>query len=152
MAKQVLLWLGLFLFGVLVGFEIAWVAGASKQDRRQSAHSAESHGSVEITLSATIDGDDRFIFTRDNAWDAHGHWQPPKEVLFNGAPWEDLSQAPKEWPELAATLDLSKATVIDRKGRDIVAFETTREGFDLYFVDSQPGAAKYSVTISIPRK
>ena len=99
-----------------------------------------------------IDGSERFIFTQDTAWNNHGHWQAPKDVLFNGTPWDDLSQAPPGWAALAPTLDLGKAAITVRNGRDIIALETTKEGFDLYFADTHMGAAKYSVTISIPRK
>jgi hypothetical protein len=85
-------------------------------------------------------------------WNDHGHWQEPKDVLFNGKPWEDLSRAPTGWLELAAKLDLSKARITTRNGRDIIALEPTAEGFDLYMADTFMGAAKYSVTISIPLK
>jgi hypothetical protein len=49
-------------------------------------------------------------------------------------------------------LDLHKATIVQRKGRDTIALERTTAGFDLYLNDSPNGAADYEVTISIPRK
>jgi hypothetical protein len=149
--KRVLLWSGLFLIGVLLGFAIACLAGFP-QSRPESRLAARVHGAVELTFTATIDGSERFIFTRDNVWNEHGRWSPPTEVVFNGQPWEDLSQAPDGWAEFAAELDLSKATILTRNGRDTIALEPTAEGFDLYLADTQMGAAKYSVTISIPRK
>jgi len=105
-----------------------------------------------LTLSATIDGSDRFIFTRDHVWNDHGKWDPPKKILFNGEPWEDLSQAPPNWPEFAEALELSKAAIVMRDGRDFVSLERTAEGFDIYFADTPMGAGQYAVTISIPRK
>ena len=145
MTKRLLLWSGLLLTGLLLGLGTAWVFG-------RVSNLIASHGAVELTLSATVDGSERFIFTRDNVWDDHGRWQPPKDVLFNGAAWLDLGQAPDDWTEFAAKLDLTKAHIVTRSGRDIVALESTAEGFDLYFADTQMGAAKYAVTISIPRK
>jgi hypothetical protein len=146
----VLLWSGLFLAGLLIGFGLSWLL--PKSVRHDPVQGAASGAALEITLSATIDGSERFIFTRDTAWDDHGRWGPPKDVLFNEVPWEDLSQAPEGWVEMARQLDLTRASIITRKGRDIVALEHTTEGFDLYFADTQMGAGKYSVTVSIPRK
>jgi hypothetical protein len=141
------LWSGLFLLGMLFGFAITFlVRGKAKFT------SARSAGAAELTLSATIDGSERFIFTPDNAWNEHGQWSPPAAVLWNGQPWDDLSRAPDGWTEFAAHLDLRKATLLTRNGRDIIALEPTTEGFDLYIADTQMGAARYSITISIPRK
>ena len=145
MNKRVLLWSALLLTGVVLGLGIAGLFS-------RASRAIASHGAVELTLSATIDGSERFIFTRDNVWDDHGRWQPPKDVLFNGEAWADLGQAPDGWAEFSAKLDLTKARIVSRSGRDIVALETTAEGFDLYFADTQMGSAKYAATISIPRK
>jgi hypothetical protein len=73
-------------------------------------------------------------------------------VLFNGEPWMDLSTPPPQWDKLARTLDLPRAELIQRKGRDIIALERTADGFDLYFADTQMGAADYEATISVPVK
>jgi hypothetical protein len=142
----------LFLIGALIGFGIAWALGTLKHRRGDSISVDEPRGAVEITISATIDGSERFIFTHNSAWDDHGRWQPPKDVMFNDTPWEDLSQAPPGWTELSPTLDLRKAAITVRNGRDTIALEPTAEGFDLYFADTHMGSAKYSVTISIPRR
>lgn len=107
---------------------------------------------VTLTLSAEIDGSDRFIFTRDNVWNVHGRWQAPKHIRFNGQPWIDVFIAPEGWTELAAKLDLSKVALTTRKGRDVIALEHTADGFDLYFVDSQMGSAIYEAVITIPEK
>ena len=119
---------------------------------KESVHQTETGRALTITISALVDGSERFVFTRDNVWDEHGHWQIPKEVTFNGEPWPDLSAPPPQWDKLAANLDLTKAVLLQRKGRDIIALEKTAEGFDLYFADTQMGAAVYEATISIPLK
>ena len=59
---------------------------------------------------------------------------------------------PSGWAELVKELDLTRATVAVRKSRDVIALETTPEGFDLYFADTQTGAAMFEVTVAIPRK
>ena len=113
---------------------------------------SHSRGAVTITLSATIDGSDRFVFTRDSAYDDHARWSVPRNVFFNGEPWEDLSQPPPGWPELARNLELNKAVILTRRGRDVIALESTTEGFDVYFADTPMSAGEYEVTISIPQK
>jgi hypothetical protein len=150
--KRLPLCSGLFVAGVLVGLGIAWLAAALRSPVNIGPLTAGAQSAITVTLSATIDGSDRFIFTRDNVWNEHGRWQPPQKVLFNGKAWEDLSQAPPGWPELARDLDLPRAGLLTREGRDVIALEVTTEGFDLLFADTQMGAATYSATISIPRK
>src|SRR5436190_17800829 len=138
--KRVLLCSGLFLLGVLIGFAIAFLVPRSRSGSPPATHVP---GAAELTLTAIIDGSERFIFTRDNVWNEHGQWSPPKEVVLNGQPWEDLSHAPDGWGEFAANLDLNKAKILTRNGRDIIALEPTAEGFDLYVADTQMGSAKY---------
>ena len=152
MAKRILIGSGLFLAGVLVGLEVAWFLGFL---RPHSGHESLVHATgstVELTLAGTIDGSDRFIFTRDNVVNEHGRWAPPKDVLLNGVPWPDLTQPPEGWLEFAAPLDLARAVITTRQSRDIIALEPTADGFDLYFADTQMGAGDYSVTIAIPRR
>jgi hypothetical protein len=132
-----------------VGAEIAWLVGLGQ---RKPVAEGASRGAVTLSISATIDGSDRFIFTRDTVYNEHMRWSPPRDVVFNGEPWEDLSQPPKGWSELVQALDLTKATIVTRKGRDMIALEPTADGFDLYLADITMGAGPYEVTISIPRK
>ncbi len=108
-------------------------------------------GDVEITLSGTIDGSDEFHFTPGKiAW-THKHWKEPADMKFAGAPWNKLEQTPQDWRDFR-DLNLSKARIVKRKGRDTVALEVTRDGFVLYFCDSPNGGDDYSVTIAIPRR
>lgn len=151
--KRILLWVGLFLGGAILGFELAWFLKPGLAKNSAAVPSSPlPRAEVSLTLSAAIDGSDRFIFTRDNVWNEHGQWGPPAKVLFNGAAWEDLTQPPPGWIELARDLDLRAAKLATRAGRDVVALEPTAEGFDLLFADTPMGAGKYSVTISIPKK
>ena len=151
MAKRILIGSGLFLAGVLIGLEVAWFIGFLRP-HSEGVSAPRATATVELTLSGTIDGSDRFLFTRDNVVNEHGRWSPPKDVLFNGVPWPDLAQPPEGWLEFAAPLDLTRAAITTRQSRDIIALEPTPDGFDLYFADTQMGAGNYSVTIAIPRK
>ncbi|MGA3171026.1 MAG: hypothetical protein ABSE62_08415 [Chthoniobacteraceae bacterium] len=105
-----------------------------------------------LQISATIDGSDRIVFSGQTVRLEHKYWDMPRNIKFDGKPWTDLSHTPPGWSDIAAHLDLTKAHIISRRGRDVIALETTRRGFDLYFCDSPNGAADYSVTISIPQR
>ncbi len=152
MVKRILIGSGLFLLGALTGFEIAWFVGFLRPHSAPAATARVTREVVELTLSGTFDGSDRFIFTRDNVVNERGRWAAPKDVLFNGVPWPDLTQPPEGWLQFAAPLELTRAVITARESRDIIALEATAEGFDLYFADTQMGAGQYSVTVSIPRK
>jgi hypothetical protein len=147
--KRVLLWAGLFTAGLTVGLVLALLIAARHMKRTADSPSGSA---TLITISATIDGSDRIIFTPDNVWNSHGQWGPPQNVVFNGESWPDLSQPPHGWAELAKGLDLTGASIVARKGRDLIALERTADGFELLFADTQMGSGPYEVTLSIPRK
>jgi hypothetical protein len=151
-SKRILLWSGLFSAGLLAGLAIAWGFGIMRRGGDGPTGRHRLRDAMTITLSATIDGSDRFVFTPDNVWNEHGRWQPPQAVLFNNTPWEDLGQEPKGWQELAKDLNLRGASITTRQGRDLIVLETTAQGFDVCFGDTPMGAGRYTVTISIPRK
>lgn len=152
MRKRILICSGLFLFGALIGFEIAWFFGFLRPPSNHEMPAPSTNRTVELFLSGTIDGSDRFSFTHTNVVNRHGHWDPPKDVMLNGVLWFDLAQPPEGWTEFAAPLDLTRAIIVSREGRDTIALEPTANGFDLYFADTPMGAGPYSVTIRIPRK
>ncbi len=104
-----------------------------------------------LRISATVDGSGRIIVTRQSVHYEHKHWMPPTNVVFAGEPWLDLARTPPAWLEASAHLDLTKAWIVKRKGRDMIALEHTPDGFDVYFCDSPNGSAEYEVTIAIPR-
>jgi hypothetical protein len=103
-----------------------------------------------IRITANVDGSDRFFFTPDNVSWEHKFWGPPTDVTFDGQPWADLNHAPPGWRELARPLDLRRAWIVNREGRDVIALEHTSKGFELYFCDSPNGAGYYEVTIAVP--
>jgi len=104
-----------------------------------------------LTISGTIDGSDKFTFTKEGVKWAHLHWSEPDDMTFKGKPWNNPRKTPAQWAEFAH-LDLPHARIVKRKGRDVVTLEPTASGFVLYLVDSPNGAGNYSVTIAIPRK
>ena len=105
-----------------------------------------------LTITADVDGSGRIIFTRENVHYAHNFWGPPKDVTLNGVLWNDLTNTPAGWSAFSDGLDLKRAHILHREGRDVIALEPTGEGFDLYLCDSPNGDAEYSVTIAIPKK
>ena len=142
--------MGLFLAGAIIGFEIAWLLGLTRG--RVQTVSAAPRETITLSLSAEIDGSERFIFTPDRVWNEHGRWGPPKNVKFNGVPWNNLSQSPANWTEMATYLDLPAAKILTREGRDVIALEPSQDGFELLIADTLMGAGNYTVTISIPKK
>jgi len=104
-----------------------------------------------LTISGLIDGSEKFIFSPAGVQWAHLHWSEPDDMTFQGSHWYNPRKTPAQWARYAA-LDLPRARIIKRQGRDLVALEPTADGFILCFDDSPNGAGAYSVTIAIPRK
>jgi hypothetical protein len=105
-----------------------------------------------LHISGRVDGSGRIIFTADSVRYEHKHWRRPNHVLFAGEPWTKLDRTPPPWRDFGDRLDLSKAWIVKRRGRDVIALEHTADGFDLYLCDSPNGGADYAVTIAIPRR
>jgi hypothetical protein len=105
-----------------------------------------------LKITATVDGSGRIVFTREGVHYEHKTWDEPTNVTFGGDPWTDLSTTPRAWSEVVAHLDLTKAWIVKRKGRDTIALEQTPDGFDLYLCDAPNGASEYEVTLAIPRR
>ena len=105
-----------------------------------------------VRISALVDGSGRFIFTRGKLHYEHKHWNAPANVVFDGEPWFHLDQSPPAWSDYSHRLDLTKASIIKRQGRDVIALESTPDGFDLYVSDSPNGGASYEITLAIPRR
>lgn len=105
-----------------------------------------------LKISCRLDGSGRIIFTPGSVRYQHKHWRPPNHVLFDGEPWTQLGKTPAPWHDYGKRLDLSKAWIVQRQGRDVVALEPTSDGFDLYLCDSPNGGADYAVTIAVPRR
>lgn len=105
-----------------------------------------------LRITASVDGSGRIVFAGKEVRYEHKHWSPPWNVTLDGEPWRELEMTPTGWGEMSGRLDLTKAWIDSRKGRDVIALEQTRDGFDLYLDDSPNGAADYEVTIAIPRR
>ncbi|MEM8884358.1 MAG: hypothetical protein AAGD14_09830 [Planctomycetota bacterium] len=105
-----------------------------------------------LRIEGRIDGSGRIVFTRTRAQYEHKHWARPSVMSFDGEPWNDVGKTPPAWTEIAAGLDLARAWVVERTGRDVIVLEQTADGFDLYLCDSPNGWGPYSITIAIPRR
>lgn len=105
-----------------------------------------------VRIAATVDGSGRIVFTRGKVFYEHRHWERPTTVYFDGTPWANLDTTPAQWADYSLRLDLSKAWIVKRRGRDVIALEHTPDGFDLYLSDSPNSSGDYEVTIAIPRR
>jgi len=119
---------------------------------KTSSDSAASRSIQVLKVTATIDGSGKFVFTPAGARYEHLNWSPPTNVTINDSAWGDLGHTPDGWLRFSDGLDLSRAWIVEREGRDVIALEPTAKGFDLFMDDSPNGAADYSVTIAIPRR
>lgn len=105
-----------------------------------------------LRITGRFDGSGTFVFTRQEVRYVHKHWKLPSSVLFDGEPWTKLDQTPAPWRDVGDRLDLTKAWIVKRDGRDMIALEHTPDGFHLSICDSPNGAGDYSVTLAIPRR
>jgi hypothetical protein len=105
-----------------------------------------------VRLSGRFDGSGRILFAEGKVRYEHRHWGLPADLLFDGEPWERMDETPAAWSDLRGKLDLTRAWIVERSGRDVIALESTADGFDLYLCDSPNGASEYAVTIAIPRR
>jgi len=103
-----------------------------------------------LKITAQVDGSGFIEFTPESVQYHHLNWQPPTDVTFDGEPWQNLDQTPASWSDNGRRLDLARAQIVERKGRDVIALERTEAGFDLFLDDSPNGADRYEVTIAIP--
>lgn len=103
-----------------------------------------------LCLTANVDGSGKIVFTSDNVHYEHKYWDPPTRVTFNDQFWNDLDRTPSGWRDFSDGLDLTRARIVHRTGRDVIALEQTAKGFDLYLCDSPAGSADYEATIAIP--
>jgi hypothetical protein len=127
----------------------------TKPDSRDSV--AASDDSVDaqpklLRIGATVDGTGRIIFAGRNVRYERKRGAQLTQVKFDGEPWSDLDKTPAAWRDIGERLDLTRAWIVKRKGRDVIALETTPDGFDVYLCDSPNGAGDYEVTIAIPRR
>ena len=139
----------LTLLTLLLVATLCFAAPAADEGGGSGSGSGDSPKMLRI--SGQFDGSGKVVFTRKGVQYEHKHWKQPTKVVFNGAPWEMLERTPAGWGEFSDGLDLTRAKIVKREGRDVTALEQTKDGFDLYISDSPNGAADYEVTIEIPR-
>lgn len=135
-----------YLPAILLLVATAWSGDGLEPDRLRAAQPKL------LTVSGTFDGSGRIAFTRAGVRYEHMHWGAPSGVLFDDEPWNDFDRTPAAWLDIVDRVDLTKAWVVCREGRDVLALEHTPDGFDLYVCDSPNGAGRYSITIAIPRR
>ena len=135
--------------------------GEVPPDKRPSASGSDAVDAFDeamaaqpklLHISARVDGSGRMVFNSKSVRYEHKHWRQPNHVLFDGEPWIKLDRTPVPWRDFGDRLDLSKARIVKRSGRDMIAIEHTPDGFDLYLCDSPNGGSDYSVTLAIPRR
>ncbi|QDS86365.1 hypothetical protein EC9_05260 [Rosistilla ulvae] len=150
---QIMLWL-IVATGLSYGAQSLDGVGTSpeRSDNATAFDAALSAQPKLLRISGRFDGSGRIRFTRRVVRYEHKSWQPPSRVLFDGEPWTKLDRTPAPWRDFGTRLDLSKAWIAKRKGRDVIALEHTPDGFDLYICDSPNGSGDYSVTLAIPRR
>jgi hypothetical protein len=144
-----------------LAFATALCCGAPPSDKRNRSLRSFGEGIATddsqraqpklLRISGQFDGSGKFVFTRDAVRYVHKHWARPADVFFDGEVWAQLERTPAPWRDYGDRLDLTKAWVAKREGRDVIALEHTAEGFELYIADSPNGAAEYAVTVAIPR-
>ncbi|MDB5336325.1 MAG: hypothetical protein JWN70_1944 [Planctomycetaceae bacterium] len=105
-----------------------------------------------VRISGDIDGSGRIVCARDKLTYVHMHWGRPNRMMFDGEAWTNPDLTPPAWSDYSHRLDLTKAWIVKRVGRDTIALENTPDGFNLYLNDSPNGSQVYEVTIDIPRR
>jgi hypothetical protein len=125
---------------------------AESRSRDSDADDAIAAQPKLLRISGRFDGSGKIAFTDSTVRYEHKHWARPEKVLFDGEPWSKLERTPAAWRDFGDRVDLTKARIVKRQGRDIVALEHTPDGFDLYISDSPNGADDYAITIAIPRR
>jgi len=115
--------------------------GADEATSKNNSESSDNAASLQpkmLRIAGNIDGSGRIVFTRHSVIYEHKHWDPPTDVTFDGEPW-DLARTPESWDSLGGTLDLTKAWIVKRSGRDVIASNTRRMGLISIFVTRQTG-------------
>ena len=145
-----------FQTGVALVLAATLIVGAapagSEQDVSKAFADALDAQPKLLNISGRFDGSGRMVFRRRAVHYEHKHWGRPRRVLFDGEPWTKLDKTPAAWRDLGKSLDLSRAWIVKRSGRDVIALEQTPDGFDLYISDSPNGAGDYAITLAIPRR
>lgn len=105
-----------------------------------------------LKITADIDGSDCFIITRTEATWRHGQRAFPDKVMLNNVEWfPQLSPVLKNEGTnafLPATVDLSSAKIVSRKGRDLATMWAEEDAVYVHFADNPNGSDTYELELS----
>lgn len=135
--------------GLLLAVSLAVNGCATCKKSCGAAHAPEPPEKL-LHFAGTVDGSGRIIFTRDTVRYEHKFWSAPSNITFDGLAWSNFDENPVGRTALGSELDLRRAHMVERTGRDVIALEPTADGFDLYLSDTPGGADDYTATIAIP--
>jgi concanavalin A-like lectin/glucanase superfamily protein len=121
--------------------------------RRREGRKDAAPAKALLVFDGPIDGSDRVVITQKEARWENVFWGTWREtVTLNGVPWK-----PRENPVLpnsGATrflppgVDLTKARLVERSGRDHASIEVEGGRLVLRFVDSPNGIDRYRVVVA----
>jgi hypothetical protein len=118
--------------------------------RPKPAPAATETATLKIT--ADIDGSDCFIITRTEATWRHGQRAFPDKVMLNHVEWfPQLNPVLKNEGTnafLPATVDLSSAKIVSRKGRDLATMWAGDDAVYVHFADNPNGSDTYELELS----
>jgi hypothetical protein len=108
---------------------------------------------VRLVFDGPVDGSDRIVVTPGAARWENVHWGAPHgEVRLNGVPWTPRANAVLRNAGatrfLPAGVDLSRARLVERSGRDHGSLEVEPGRLILRFVDSPNGPAPYRMVVA----
>src|SRR5579859_4793632 len=105
-----------------------------------------------LKITADIDGSDCFIITRTEATWRHGQRAFPDKVMLNNVEWyPQLDPVLKNEGTnafLPATVDLSSAKIVSRKGRDLATMWAEDDAVYVHFADNPNGSDTYELELS----
>ncbi len=124
-----------------------------REDSTSAAPERPAAERVTLTFDGVIDGSDRVVITATEARWENVYWGTyDVEVTLNGVKWRPARQ--RVLPNSGATrflppgVDLAKAQIVSRAGRDHAAIETAPGRLTLRFVDSPNGVDRYGLVVA----
>ncbi len=109
--------------------------------------------SMVLHIRAVVDGSDRLLVTQREAMWIHRHWGWPTEVTLNGVLWKpsecDRLTNSGRTTFLPWSVDFGSASIVSRKGRDLIAVEPVPSGLLIHFADNPNGTSTYEVKIRL---
>jgi hypothetical protein len=105
-----------------------------------------------LRIMAQIDGSDTLIITTNAATWKHHFWSPPGQVTLNDVVWNPAQQnsLTNEGTNafLPASINLSTAKIVGRKGRDLVTMQAQPGALIINFADNPGGADTYELDLA----